>query len=121
MAAKSSKPMPHPLLEPFASTLPQTPERQMMSGAGLAMEAARFWTHRARAYAAYFSQLANCTDLAQASALQSAFWEDLQRDYANEGAALAAAATLTGLPGFARDASPIAWPTLAPRSDRAMP
>jgi len=121
MAAKSSKPTPDTLLEPFASTLPETPERQMMSGAGFAMEAARFWTHRARAYAAYFSQLAICTDLAQASALQTAFWEDLQRDYANEGAALAAAATLTGLPAFARDTSPIAWPTLSSRSGGAMP
>ena len=103
------------LLNPFESELPRTPEVQMLSGAGWMTEAARFWTHRAKAYASYIEKLSRCSSFEQVAALQTTFWTDLQRDYANELAAITAAATLNDIPAFARDVTPLAWSPPAPR------
>ena len=50
-------------------------------------------------------KLASCKTLADISALQTQFVADAQRDYSNEGAALAAVATGTGMADFAQPRS----------------
>jgi hypothetical protein len=97
------------LLAPFPPHLTQMPENQLLFGAGLALEASRFLAHRLEAYASYFDKLTKCASMGEIAALQTTFWTDLQRDYANEGAAVAAVSTLTGLPSFARDTAPLPW------------
>jgi hypothetical protein len=97
------------MLDPYASNLPEAPETQGLPSNDLMLEGVRFWTHRVGAYASYFDKLAKCRNFADVGALQATFVTDMQRDYANEIATLAATATLTGLPNFARLDTPLTW------------
>ena len=113
-----SKPKPaDPLLDPFQSDLSLTPEFKLLAGTGAVTEAARFWTHRCKAYASYFDKLARCGNVVDLARLQATFWTDLQRDYLNEGAALVSTTTLTTLPAFARNLTPLRSPLARDASD----
>ncbi|HVY03655.1 MAG TPA: hypothetical protein VG983_08375 [Caulobacterales bacterium] len=105
-----AKPKRDELLEPYRSELPQASENTLLSGAGAITEATRFTLHRWSAYASYFDKLAKCGNVFDALRLQATFLTDMQRDYANQAAALVSTATLTGLPAFARDPRALVWP-----------
>lgn len=119
MARKPARRDEDALLTPFSSKLPEAPERQVLSGAGVIIEASRFWSHRMNAYASYFDKLTQCKTITDVAALQATFWSDAQRDYANEGAAMIAAATLTGAPTLASDALPLPWLAIERGQSRA--
>jgi hypothetical protein len=67
----------------------------------LALEATRFWTRRAHAYAEQMQALAACREPAQFVNAQSRFFERMREDYASETEAVA---TLLTPPVIERDA-----------------
>ena len=93
------------MIDAFTPKLADMSEHSLMLGQGFAVEAGRFYAHRLRAYASFIDKLAGCKTLADISALQTQFVADAQRDYSNEGAALAAVATGTGMADFAQPRS----------------
>lgn len=54
----------------------------------IALEGARLWAKRMRAYADHFEALANCQDANQMLAAQANFVERMQQDYVAEGEAI---------------------------------
>lgn len=68
-------------------------------GQKLALEGARFWARRMRAYADQMERLARCTSPDQVAEANSQFIERMQSDYAEERAAVS---EIVVLPKFER-------------------
>ena len=72
----------------FTSYLQSPAANGVVVSQKLALEGARLWAKRMRAYADHFERMASCQDANQMLAAQATFIERMQQDYVAEGAAI---------------------------------